>query len=233
MKEVFNLKKMNNKYRGKVVSKCFNRMYLEQRVQRVAKQTRIKPKAWNEFETYLADLKKHNARMYLHCLRVGIYAHGLAKYEKTLDVKFPFFGGCGHDYGKCDISNILLDSKHLTKQGYTEIRAHSVIGFRKLKKHFLFTAFIAGLHHKYQQHGYGIDIKKSSPFHLRKKSIQKIEKTARLVMICDFFDALTTRKNNKGFIKNTDDKKEQRAVMQKYFPDSALRINWLIKQRIK
>lgn len=208
---------------------------LEQRVNELARELKINSRAWRRFMKYLEALKFHNARMYAHSLRVGIYAQGMADYEGWKDSKFPFFGGCGHDYGKCLISNRILNSKHFTPDKYEKVKQHAYIGFEGLKDKFLFTAFIAGLHHRYQLGGesnYGIDLKKDSPIPLSEETVSSIHQTAELVALADFFDALTTRKNDKGLIAHPDDIGEARAVMLKYFEPWSSRVEWLFEHRL-
>ena len=201
-------------------------------VSTLVKEAGIKKSTWETFEKTLNNIKKHHRSTYFHCLRVGYYSYGIAKKEKWKDAKFPLFGGCGHDYGKCAVSTLLLDSKGLTKKEFEKIKKHTTVGFARLKGTFLFTSFIAVLHHKYKEKGYGIDLEESAPKFLKAAHKEKIKDTAELVMIADFFDALTTRNNDKGLIKNTLDTKEIRKVMKQFFPKSIARINWLIKHKI-
>lgn len=206
---------------------------LEQRVIQQAAEAGINPQVWDKFMSRLAPLRRHNERMYQHSLRVGLYAHGLARMEGLRDVKLPLFGGCGHDMGKCSVPNSILDAKSLPEDSpeFTVIRTHTYRGFELLKDEFPFTAIIAGLHHSYQEHAYGIDID-LSPIPLSKASKGTLEQAARLVAIGDFYDAITTRKNDKGLISDASDSTELAKVLAKFFPTSSMRIDWLLANTI-
>lgn len=206
---------------------------LERQVSSIARTEKIRPVVWHIFMELLAELKEHNAEMYAHSLRVGIYTHGLAASEGETDLKFPLYAGSGHDIGKCEVQNAYLDSKNLTPAEFEHIKEHATRGYERLKDKFLYTSFVAGLHHSFQDHGYGIDFKEVAPKTMPTDQIERIEAMARLVAIADFFDALTTRHNNKGLIDDPSDPEQQRAVMTAHFSDQVARISWLIEHRVK
>src|SRR3989344_304346 len=122
----------------------------------LAQEAGIKKSTWEKFKKILSEVRMHHRGTYYHCLRVGYYSYGLAKKEKWRDTKLPLFGGCGHDYGKFSVSSHLLSNKRITEKEFEKIKKHTTQGFDKLKDTFLFTSFIAGLHHKYKDGGYGI-----------------------------------------------------------------------------
>jgi len=210
----------------------FDTPYLEVQVIARSKSADVKPEIWAKFMRELASLKDHNDFMYTHSLRVGLYAYGIAVAEGNNDQKFALFAGCGHDIGKCEVSNVLLDSKNLQPHEFEEIKRHSHEGYERFKDSFLFTGYVAGLHHKYKENGYGIDLDVDPPYKLSEASKAAVRAISELVMICDFFDALTTRDNNKGFIDNPHDPVQQLEVMTNHFPDNDSRIAWLIENRI-
>lgn len=206
---------------------------LEDHVASLVVSSGIRMPVWLRFAGVLADLKAHNPGMYMHSLRVGIYAHGLAAFEDQTDLKFPLFAGCGHDVGKCTVSNECLNTTQMTAEQFEEIKQHAVQGYDILHDSFLYTSFVAGLHHTFQKNAYGIDLDDVAPTGLRPEQRAYILETAQLVAIADFFDALTTRKNDKGLIKNIRDPQEQRAAMLEHFPESPSKIDWLINNRIQ
>ena len=210
----------------------FDVEYLEQQVDALAAAVHIKPETWEKFMNIIAELKSHNQFMYAHSLRVGIYAHGIAAAEGQKVLKFPLFAGCGHDIGKCDIANTLLNSKDLQPHEFEQIKRHTTEGFERLKDSFLFTGLIAGLHHKYKDGGYGIDLEADAPIPLGPNVRKAVEDMSKLVMIADFFDALTTRDDNKGYIDDPSNPDQQREVMLRFFPGDESRIDWLISHRI-
>jgi response regulator RpfG family c-di-GMP phosphodiesterase len=205
---------------------------LEAETDREAANIRVNQAEWRKFRRFLHDIKVHDAATYAHSLRVGLYCLRLASYEGEKDLHFPFFGGLGHDYGKCQTSKTLLHNRRFSDNDYERIKSHARAGYEGLKDHFLFTAFIAGLHHKYQHGGYGIDLEADAPRELTEQEVKVIHDTAVVVMICDFYDALVTRRNNKGLLKNFGDVDEQRQVMNKRFPEYPERVEWLMSHRI-
>ncbi len=208
--------------------------FLESGVNQLAEAAKIDPEAWKKFMAHMAGLKEHHLETYLHCLRVGAYSFGLAEMEKWQDLKYPLFGGCGHDDGKCEVEQVLLGATgRLTEEEFNRIKKHTREGFNRLKESFLFTAFIAGMHHKFQDKGYGIDLDRDSPVPLSDESKEMVRKTAVLVMTADFFDALTTRSNNKGLIDDPSDPAKQAEVMTQFFPETPARVAWLVENRIK
>jgi response regulator RpfG family c-di-GMP phosphodiesterase len=210
----------------------FNMTYLETQVDERAQDAGINPTAWARFRATLAELKSHNQLMYAHSLRVGLYCYGLAAFEDQTDLRFPLFAGCGHDMGKCNVPNSLLDSPNLQPHEFESIKQHTEDGFNRLKDDFPFTALIAGLHHKYRTGGYGIELDDAVPVALDEASKQHVIAMAKLVMLADFFDALTTRNDDKGFITRPDDPTEQFEVMTEHFPNDHQRVKWLIANRI-
>ena len=189
----------------------------------------ISPPAWARFLAELEPLKRHNESMYMHSLRVGLYAANLARREGVVDLKYALFAGCGHDVGKCEVTNDLLNSKNLQPDEFEQIKQHAAIGYLRLRDKFLLTSMVAGLHHKFQPSGYGIDLDVEAPPWMTPGLKKLIVETAHLVMICDFFDALTTRSNNKGLIKNPADPVEQTEVMMRFFPQERARVEALVR----
>lgn len=180
---------------------------------------------WSSFLGVIQELQEHNEAHFNHSLRVGLYAFGLAVNERQHDLHFPLFAGCGHDIGKCGIENTVLDHPNFGPKQMEEIKAHTFLGFEKLKDTYLFTGLVAGLHHKYQKNGYGIDLDTALRWPLSEKSKERIEEMAQFISLCDFFDAMTTRKT-----KFEGDVAE---VMQEHFPHSKDRVQWLLKNRIQ
>jgi putative nucleotidyltransferase with HDIG domain len=140
----------------------------------------------------IAPLRDHNEAMYCHSLRVGVYAYEIAV-DVGEDPKFAIHGGCAHDVGKCAVSNDVISSKNWTAHEREAMSVHPVEGFKMLKDSHLFSSFIAGLHHTFQDSPYGIDPETDIPEFLSDTSKTKIVSMARLVATADVFDALLTR----------------------------------------
>lgn len=199
----------------------------------IAIELGIPPQTWNKFINKLHVLQVHSFDSYKHCLRVGIYSHGLASLEGSPIPKLAFFGGCGHDLGKCEIATDVLNSRVWTPECQKAIEAHVTEGFEHWKGEFLFTGFIAGLHHRFQPHGYGIDVRACSPIPLTDEQIETLHETARLVMVADFFDAITTRHNDRGLVDDPSDMTEVSNTMKNFFPQYEERIDWLVSHPLQ
>lgn len=204
---------------------------LEALVEKTAIDLGISRLRWSRFRRKLEELKIHNERMYRHSLRVGLYACGLAQEEHVDDCKLSLYGGCAHDLGKAHVDNCVLDADCWTEDCSRAIKCHPKEGYEMLKDQFLFAGIVAGLHHKLQPNGYGIDLA-DVPVYLAPESIQKIIEATELVIVSDFFDALTTRKNDKGFVKDPDDIEEVKSFMSGKFPEVPDRVEWLVTHKV-
>lgn len=187
----------------------------------------INPDKWSEFGVELAHLEDHNEKHHLHSLRVGMYAHDVAKHLEWPDLKFPLFGGCGHDIGKCAISNDVLDADPFGPEEREAMKAHPQAGYEHLVEHFPYTALIAGLHHTFQDGGYGLEIEAEAllPWDLDARAKINIVSTARLVAICDFFDAVTTR--------NGPHQDNPEPILRETFSHWPQAIDYLLANRIR
>lgn len=182
----------------------------------------------------LAELKAHNEHMYAHSLRVGLYCYGLAMHEGWPQVGFPLFSGCGHDMGKCLISNDLLNcTTKLTEEDFAVIHDHPRFGYEMLKDDFPMTAVVAGLHHKFGPKHYGVDVANCIPSWCGEQHIHNIIQNTFLVMICDFFDAVTTRRNTSSLVADNRDMVAVYEVMRSNFPFNPDRCKWLCENLLE
>ncbi len=201
-------------------------------VDALARQAGIKPETWQNFKSVIQPLAEHSPITYAHSLRVGIYAHGIALSEDQPDLHFPLFAGCGHDIGKIGIEKGTLETTSgITEEQYEDIKRHAEIGYHTLKETHLYSGLVAGLHHAYKPDGYGIELEDHTSPPLSDGAQQKVEAMAKLIMLVDFFDALTTRKNDKG-LAEFGDTDAQKAVLLENFPTSEQRVEWLFSNRI-
>lgn len=192
--------------------------YLEKTISELSNDAKIPRSEWEKFYSLLGKLKEHNEDMYAHSLRVGIYAALLSKDEEWQDTGLPLLGGAGHDMGKCGISNEILDQKGiLMPEQFAEVKKHPEEGYKTLLNEFPLPALVAGLHHMYQPHPYGISFEKLNALSPRIR--EEVEKSAKLVYLTDFFDAMTTR-DDLGL------------SIEKTFPDRLDRIKWLFSHKI-
>lgn len=178
----------------------------------------IEPERWSAFMEIIDPLRTHAESMYEHSLRVGLYSCGLA-IAQGMDTKFALFGGCGHDVGKCFVPHEVLYSKEFGPREREAVNVHCEAGFAMLAPTNLYAAFIAGLHHQFQENPYGIDLDEVSPYPLSSDAKDSINAMGQLVATADFFDAYTTRNGQKS-----DD--EVWAAMQRFSP---ARVDWLLE----
>lgn len=122
-----------------------------------------------------------------HSFRVAAYAKGMAKMLNFsfADAEQLYFAGLIHDVGKIGISeSILTKPGKLTPEEYAIIKSHSSLGGDILKGIHQFAIFeqVARSHHeRYDGTGYPDKLKG-----------EEIPYPARIVAICDVFDAMTS-----------------------------------------
>lgn len=122
-----------------------------------------------------------------HSLRVAYYAREIARRLKMTDQQQTeiFWEGLMHDVGKISVHDEILNKpSSLTNEEFSEIQAHASKGYDMLKD---FTAMpmlkeVANSHHEHWD-GSGY------PEHL---SHEEIPIEARIVCICDCFDAMNS-----------------------------------------
>lgn len=144
-----------------------------------------------EYLEKVADFEeklKFDPTTYRHCLNVASWSVQLVKNSRyELDEVVVYYAGLFHDIGKSMISLAVLDKeKELDRDEFNTIKEHARHGFRILQK-YKFPSdvlFAALLHHeKYDGSGY--------PIGFMGKEIPLI---ARIVNVCDVFDALTSER---------------------------------------
>jgi response regulator RpfG family c-di-GMP phosphodiesterase len=141
-------------------------------------------------------------------------------------------GGCGHDIGKLHIDKEVLNADPFTREDYEKIKRHVYLGFNEWKDSFLFSGFVAGMHHMFQPCPYGIDLYKSSPFDLSELQIQEITSSSELVAVADYFDAITTRHNERDLL-HSDDPEVLTSAVAGAFPNQYDRVKWLVNNKIQ
>lgn len=123
---------------------------------------------------------------YSHSLNVAQYSK---KFIKLLDVNIDadtmYYSGLFHDIGKIRINlNILNKKSMLNTEEYNSMMKHSKLGYGILKKAFMpkEMVYAAYFHHeRWDGNGYPVRLEGD-----------KIPKVARVISICDVFDALTS-----------------------------------------
>lgn len=143
----------------------------------------------------LVDAKDHYTNG--HSFRVAAYAKGIAKIlDKPANyIEQLYFAGLIHDVGKIGIKESILSKPgSLTDEEFKSIKSHAAIGGDILKgiKEFKIFEDVARHHHeRYDGSGY--------PDGLHGEDIPY---SARIVAICDAFDAMTSDRSYRKALKD-------------------------------
>ena len=180
---------------------------------------------WEAFMELLKPLAEHNQRTYLHCLRVGIYSARLAAahYADEVDPRLALHGGVGHDIGKLGIPVSVLEADPFGPSERRTVERHAVDGFLRLQGANYQAALVAGLHHSFQRDPYGLEPGEAIA--------PEVLKAARLVSICDFFDALVTRRDGR-YPEASGDAVAVRKILNDNFPEAPSWTSWLTGHQV-
>lgn len=205
---------------------------LEASATRLAAKAGVPGDEWRLLLSLLADLRDHDPVTYAHSLRVGMYSYGMASAEGFAHPHLALMAGCAHDIGKTEVDARLLRSSSLTCCEFEEVKKHAEAGFDRLQPHMLFVALVAGLHHRFRPQGYGLAWTDDMPHSYGEDELAELAEVTSIVMAADFFDALVTRRNNKGFVQNFGNPNEEEKVLLTHFSDRPRRIRWLMRNRL-
>jgi len=161
--------------------------------------TNIEMKVWN----YLEHIKSYHLPTYNHSLRVGILARKIAEFTH-IDSKDIFLAGLIHDIGKINIDKKILNNKGLLSENDMNIiQTHVNFGYDLVRDDLPIVAEIMRRHHTHQQNSYPI-IANDDFGTIPKNITSSILWNSRLLALADFYDALTTRNNDK-FYSNVEE----------------------------
>lgn len=178
------------------------KMDLETKLKSAFDEMEIKDEQRDRIKTYLELLKQKDRETYEHSMRVGFLARDIGQYIH-LDEKALFYSGVLHDVGKTLVDkNVLKKTSGFNEEDMKKIRKHPEYGYMILKGLNDFSAEIILRHHRYQDRDYPRVVPKSDE-RLSRKSRLLIEEFARIIALADFYDAASTRIND----KYTEDKK--------------------------
>ena len=182
---------------------------------------------WN----FLGVLREKDQPTYEHSIRVGLLGSRIAT-RMLLDPKALLFPGTLHDFGKTLVPReILQKTEGFTEQDMRKMRKHPMYGYLILREIHPFSAEVLLRHHRHQENGYP----KKLPKPLVKFSdntLLMIDFYSRLLALSDFYDALTTRANEKfGGRKNLDEN-EAKSILLAKNPDLKYTIGQLYKNGI-
>lgn len=135
-------------------------------------------------------LQNYDDYTYKHCLRVAMLSTSVgAEMKLSVDeIRDLVVAGLLHDIGKSNIDHdIIIKPGKLTDEEFTEIKRHPLIGYNILKNSKKYNANVLSgvLFHqeKFDGSGYPTGI-----------SGKKIPLIARIITVCDVFDALTSNR---------------------------------------
>lgn len=145
---------------------------------------------------YLRILKIKDQATYEHSVRVGLLSVKIARHMH-LDPKALLFAGTLHDIGKILIMpETLKKTAGFNEQDMELIRKHPEYTYNLLRGIHEFSAEVALRHHRFQENGYPRRLPKSKiPFSANTQIM--IDFFARILSLADFYDAITSRVNDK------------------------------------
>jgi len=145
--------------------------------------------------TYLSYLKDINDYTYSHSLNVSLLCNMFSKWlnlseDETEDLTVA---GLLHDIGKLKIDSKILNKKgKLTDEEFEEIKKHPVLGYEIIKDmniSDLIKDAVLMHHEKINGTGYPSGLKE-----------EQISKYAKIVSICDIYDAMTSDRSYRNRI---------------------------------
>ena len=163
---------------------------------------------------FLAPLAAHNVETYRHSIRVGVLAARLAQAHGEPGF-LALFGGAWHDIGKLDVPNTVLRAERFGDEERHSVERHAWCGFLRIAGVYYEAGLVAGLHHAFQSRPYGL-----TPGRYPSQVVQ----AAQMVAVCDFYDALVTRKDGRY---SEDERSRPMEIMAQYYPAHTRWISWL------
>lgn len=138
--------------------------------------------------TYLRSLKNADDYTYTHCINVSVLCNLFGKWigMSSESLKDITIAGMLHDIGKIKVDKNLLNKKEkLTDEEFEEIKKHATYGYEMVVNNSSINGRIkmAVLMHHEKVDGSGY------PFQMKGKDIDDF---AKIVCICDIFDAMIT-----------------------------------------
>lgn len=134
----------------------------------------------------LLNMLKFDNNTYEHSLNVAKYSERLNKLLCTgIDSSIMYYSGLFHDIGKLKINlDILNKESSLKDEEFDIIKKHTNIGYSIMKKYSMpkelqYSAFYH--HERWDGKGYPVKLKGD-----------KIPLVARIISVCDVYDALTS-----------------------------------------
>ncbi len=144
----------------------------------------------------LIGLKNKDPFTYAHTIRVAFLATEIAKHL-GYDARAFLFAGLEHDLGKKKIPDSVLKKKtDFSKEDMATMRKHVEYSYEELKNTHLFTAEMVVRHHRFQENPYPKELPKPNE-KFSGKTLHLINMYSSVFALADYYDAISTRKNNK------------------------------------
>lgn len=185
---------------------------LEEMLESAFVEFEVKDDHMQSVSGYLTVLKLKHQPTYEHSIRVGLLGARICRFLH-LDPKVLLFAGTLHDIGKTLVRTELLQkTTGFTEQDMEEMRRHPEDSYRLLRGVHDFSAEVALRHHRHQENGYPKRLPKTKiPYSGNTKLM--IEYYSRLLSLADFYDALTSRENDKFGEKKKLSCEEAKAIL--------------------
>ncbi|MBT6690790.1 HD domain-containing protein [Candidatus Parcubacteria bacterium] len=166
----------------------------------------------------LALMSLRHSRTKLHVERVALMAEEVAS-DMGKDARQAFFSGLLHDIGKLVLPYHLFADQSITDDEFSEITSHAAAGHKVLEPFHLYTALVAGIHHRAQDRGYGLTLT-DFPEDMPLSQVKKVLNIAVIVGVCDFIDAWQNRGDTLRDGRKKTDLDLRSLLLEKYPDDS-------------
>lgn len=177
---------------------------------------------------YLGLLRDKHLPTYDHSVRVGLLCANICS-TQGLNPERLFFAGALHDIGKLKINDHLLQKAQFTKKDMEEMKKHVEHSYEILKPLYPVTAEIALRHHRYQENKYPAVLPK---LHVPNHTKKEITIYSTLLALADFYDAITTRNNDKFGTNRIICGDEAKQIMLDKHPDEKTIIEKLYDKKV-
>jgi putative nucleotidyltransferase with HDIG domain len=149
----------------------------------------------NDILTFIGFIKESDEHTFHHCVNVSLLSNLFGRWLAMPQNELVELTTAGmlHDIGKTKIPNEILNkSGKLTDEEFAVIKKHPVLGYRILQNQDIpETVKLAALmhHEKLDGSGYPMGVKD-----------ERIGKIAKIIAICDIYDAMTANRVYRGKI---------------------------------
>ncbi len=191
---------------------------LEEQLEGTFVELNVVPKDRESIKTYLSILERKDSATYEHSIRVGILASRIARHMH-LDSKALFYAGTLHDVGKTLIEpETLKKTEGFNDKDMEQMKKHPEYSYKILRGVHEFSAEVALRHHTYQEAGYPKKLPKPK-IAFSKNTQLTIDFFARILSLADFYDAITSRVNDKFGTKRKLSSDEAKSILLIKNPD--------------